>query len=105
MADFRRVAWVRFTRKLQGRLLRAIVASAIIGATIYLLVMHVGLPAVAARLTDAQVARLRQTFAEHPTLVLGAIVGIAGVLGLPVLGIFRWIYGPLSSPTSRKQGA
>jgi hypothetical protein len=62
----------------QWRLLRAIAASVITGAAIYLLVMHIGLPAIAAQLTDAQVARLRQAFVERPAIVLGAIVGIAG---------------------------
>jgi hypothetical protein len=85
--------------------MRAITASAITGAAIYLLVVHIGLPAVAAQLTEAQVAKLRQTFVEYPAVVLGAVVGIAGVLGLPVFGVFRWVYGPLKGPPSRKRGA
>jgi hypothetical protein len=50
---------------------------------------------VEARLTRAHVDWLRQAFDRHPAVVLGAIVVIAAVLALPVLGVFRLTYGPL----------
>jgi hypothetical protein len=78
----------------QRRLIRAIVASAATGAALYLLVMHVVLPRVAERLTPAQIDFLRQAFAKHPVLVLGGILGLSALLALPVLGVFRWMYGP-----------
>jgi hypothetical protein len=74
---------------------RAIAASAATGAAIYVLVIRVALPALQARLTRQQVDWLRQAFETHPAAVLAAIVAIAGVLALPVFGIFRWTYGPL----------
>jgi hypothetical protein len=104
MTDLRTASGARLTREQQWRLVRAVAASAVTGVAIYLLVMHIGLPALAAQLTEAQMAKLRQTFVEHPAMVLGAVVGIAAVLGLPVLGVFRWVYGPLNVPVSRKRG-
>jgi hypothetical protein len=79
----------------QHRLVRAILASAATGAAIYFLVMHVLLPGVAERLTQPQIDILRQAFAEHPALVIGGTVGLSALLALPVLGVFRWVYGPL----------
>jgi hypothetical protein len=79
------------------------VASALTGVAMYLLVMHVVLPAVAARITDWQVARLRQALVERPAIVLGAILGMCAVAGLPVLGVFRRVYGPFGSRVSPKQ--
>src|SRR5262245_37980 len=77
------------------RLARAIAASAATGAVIYTLVIRVALPTLHARLTHADVDWLRQAFEQHPAAVLGAIAVIAAVLALPVLGVFRWTYGPL----------
>jgi hypothetical protein len=77
------------------RLARAIAASAATGAAIYTLVVRVALPTLEARLTRENVDWLRQAFDRHPATVLGVIVVIAAVLALPVLGVFRWIYGPL----------
>ena len=82
------------------RLARAIAASAATGAAIYTLVIRFALPAVEARLTREHVDWLRQAFDRHPVAVLGSIVLIAAVLALPVLGVFRWAYGPLR-PSSR----
>jgi hypothetical protein len=59
--------------------------------------MHVVLPGVAERLTPAQIDVLRQAFAQHPALVLGGIICLSALLALPVLGVFRWVYGPLGS--------
>ncbi len=88
----------------QRRLLRAVVASAATGGAIYLLVMHVALPALVVRLTPVQIAWLRQAFVQYPVAVLGGIIAVAAVLGLPVLGVFRWTYGPLSTPPSQRWG-
>jgi hypothetical protein len=82
------------------KLLRAVVASAAAGAVIYLLVMQWALPAVQARVTPAQVEWLRDAMKDHLVAVLFAIVAIAALLGLPVLMVFRWAYGPM---VERKQ--
>ena len=83
------------------RLARAIAASAATGAAIYTLVIRVALPMVQARLTHAHVDWLRQAFDRHPTVMLGAIVVIAAVLALPVLGVFRLTHGPLRTSSRR----
>ena len=77
------------------KLLRAIVASAAAGAVIYLLVMQWALPAVQRQVTHAQVEWLRDAMKDHLVAVLFAIVAIAAMLGLPVLMVFRWAYGPM----------
>jgi len=79
----------------RGKLLRATAASAAAGAGIYLLVMQWALPAVQTGLTPAQIEWIRQAFMHHPAVVLVAIMAIAAVLGLPVLMVFRWVYGPM----------
>ena len=80
--------------QLQRRLVAAIVASALTGAAMYLVVMGVAIPAIEARLTSSHVAWLRQAFAQHPVLVLGVILAVSLVLALPVLLVFRWVSGP-----------
>jgi uncharacterized membrane protein YedE/YeeE len=104
MARLRRVAGTPLTREDRRRLARAVVASALTGVAMYLLVMHIVRPAVLAHITDAQVARLRQAVVERPAIVLGAIVGMCAVAGLPLLGVFRWVHGPFGSRPSPKQG-
>jgi hypothetical protein len=84
----------------RGKLLRAIVASAAAGAVIYLLVMQWALPAVQTRVTHEQVEWLRDAMTDHLVAVLFAIVAIAALLGLPVLMVIRWAYGPM---VGRKQ--
>lgn len=79
----------------QRRLLLAIVAGTATGVIIYLLVMHVLLPGVRARLAPADIEWLRDAFSDHPLVVLGVIVAFAAVVAAPVFGVFRWIYGPL----------
>jgi NADH:ubiquinone oxidoreductase subunit 2 (subunit N) len=76
----------------QRRLINALLASAATGAVIYVLVMHVALPWLQTRLTEAQIEWLRRAFADHPFIVLGTIVVTAAVLGLPVLLAFWWVY-------------
>ena len=78
------------------RLLRAGIASAATGSVIYLLVMHLVFPQIAAHLSSAQVEWLGQALARHPAAVLAAVVCIAALLGLPVIGVFRWVHGPLT---------
>jgi sterol desaturase/sphingolipid hydroxylase (fatty acid hydroxylase superfamily) len=82
------------------KLVRAIVASAAAGAVIYLLVMQWALPAVQTGITHAQVEWLRDAMKDHLVAVLFAIVAITALLGLPVLMVFRWAYGPM---VGRKQ--
>jgi hypothetical protein len=96
-AGFHAAMNLRTIQPAQRRLMRAIVASVATGVALYLLVMHVVLPAVTARLTPAQIDVLRQAFAKHTVLVLGGIVCLSALLALPVLGVFRWVYGPLGS--------
>jgi hypothetical protein len=83
------------TPHMRRRLLLAIVASAATGGIIYVLVMHVVLPGVQARLTPAHIESLREVFADHPLVVLGVITLMAAVLAGPVFYVFRWVYGPL----------
>ena len=81
---------------MQRRLLVAIVVSAAAGVIIYMLVMHVALPGVRARLTPADIEWLREAFADHPLVTLSIIVVLAAVMAAPVFGVFRWVYGPLT---------
>ena len=84
------------TPEIRRRLLLAIVASAATGVIIYVLVMHVVLPGVQAQLTPAHIEWLREAFTNHPVMVLAVIFLFAAVLAVPLLGVFRWVYGPLS---------
>jgi hypothetical protein len=79
----------------RGRLLRATAASATAGAVVYLIVMQWALPAVQTRLTPSQIEWLRDAMMHHHVAVLLTIVAITGMLGLPVLMVFRWVYGPM----------
>jgi hypothetical protein len=93
---------VPLTAETQRRLLRATLASAATGSAIYLIVVHVALPALQTRLTPEHIEWLRQAFVEHPVAVLSAIVALAALLALPVLGVFRWVYGPLNTVGPRR---
>ncbi len=97
MMDLPHMGIRRRTPETQRWLFRAIVASAVTGGAIYVLAIHVVLPALASRFTPAQIGWFRQAFVHHPLPVLGGIVAVAAVLGLPVLGVFRWAYGPLNT--------
>jgi len=77
------------------RLVRAFVASVATAVVIYVLVVRVGLPAVARSLTPGQIDWLRQAFATHPWVVMSSIMVVALVLALPVLIAFRLAYGPM----------
>jgi hypothetical protein len=75
------------------------------GLVIYWLVIRVSLPALAARLIDAQIEWLRERFRTHPVAVLAGIGAAAAILALPVLAVFRVIYGPFHAPASRRRSA
>lgn len=85
------------------RLALAMLASAVTGVVIYWLVVVRGLPALAQRLSDAQILALRDHFRAHPVRVLAAVCAAAAALGLPVLGVFRLVSGPLSGPRGRRR--
>jgi hypothetical protein len=78
-----------------GKLLRAMAASVAVGVGIYLFVIEWALPSVQSRLTPAQIEFLRQSMTHYPAAVLFAVTAIAAVLALPVLIVFRVMYGPL----------
>jgi len=65
------------------------------GVVIYLVVIRVGLPALSTRLTDQQIDWLREEFRVHPMRMLSGVLLTAAVLALPVLAVFRIVYGPL----------
>ena len=78
------------------RLAAAMLVSVAVGAAIYWLVIVRGLPALAHRLSDEQILALRDSLRIHPFRVLGAVLVAAAALALPVLVIFRLVYGPLT---------
>jgi hypothetical protein len=78
------------------RLAAAMLVSVAVGAAIYWFVIVRGLPALAHHLSDEQVLALRDSFRTHPFRVLSAVLVAAGVLALPVLAVFRLVYGPLT---------
>jgi hypothetical protein len=87
------------TRRGDGRrLAAAMLVSAAVGAAIYWLVIVQGLPALVHRLSDEQVLALRDGLRTHPFRVLGAVLVAAAALALPVLLVFRLVYGPLIGP-------
>jgi hypothetical protein len=93
-----RLARRSLTPEAQRQLVRAMVASAAAGCVIYVLVTLVVFPLLQARLTSRQVEWLGRAFDRHPGVLLGAIAVVAAVLALPVLGVFRWVYGPWRRP-------
>lgn len=70
--------------------------SVAVAAAIYWLVIVRGLPALAHRLSDEQILALRDGLRTHPFRVLGTVVLAVAALALPVLAVFRLVYGPLS---------
>jgi hypothetical protein len=79
------------------------VVSVAVGAAIYWLVIVRGLPALAHRLSDEQILALRDGLRVHPFRVLGAVVLGAAALSLPVLVVFRLVYGPLTGPVEPRE--
>lgn len=88
----------------RGHLIRAWAASVATGLVIYWLVIKVSLPALATRLTDAQIEWLRERFRTNPVLVFAGIGATAATLALPVLVVFRIVYGPFHPRDSRRRG-
>jgi hypothetical protein len=78
------------------RLAAAMLVSVAVGAAIYWFVIVRGLPALTYRLSDEQILALRDGLRTHPLRVLGAVLAAAAVLALPVLVVFRLVYGPLA---------
>ena len=78
------------------RLAAAMMVSVAVAAAIYWLVIVRGLPALAHRLSDEQILALRDGLRTHPFRVLGTVVLAVAALALPVLAVFRLVYGPLS---------
>jgi hypothetical protein len=79
-----------------GRLAVAMLVSVAVGAAIYWLVIVRGLPALVHRLSDEQILALRDSLRVHPFRVLGAVLVAAAALALPLLVVFRLVYGPLT---------
>jgi hypothetical protein len=69
---------------------RMILAAALTGGILIVVVQYALLPALARGLTEAQIGWLRQALAQHPGWVLAAIVAIVAVLGAPVLLVALW---------------
>jgi hypothetical protein len=78
------------------RLVAALLASAGAGAAIYWLVIVRGLPALAQGLSDEQVLALREGLRVHPLRLGAEVLGAAAILALPVLLVFRLVYGPFT---------
>src|SRR5260370_30860442 len=79
MMDLPHMGIRRRTPETQRWLFRAIVASAVTGGAIYVLAIHVVLPALASRFTPAQIGWFRQAFVHHPLAGFGEIVAVAAV--------------------------
>ena len=73
-----------------------ILAAALTGGILIVLVQYLLLPALVRRLTEPQIGWLRQAFAQHPVWVLAAIVMIVALLATPVLlaGLWAGQMGP-----------
>jgi hypothetical protein len=85
------------------RLAAAMLVSVAVGAAIYWFVIVRGLPALAHRLSDEQVLALRDGLWTHPFRVLGVVLVAAAALALPVLVVFRLVYGPLTGPREPRE--
>ena len=70
-------------RRIDARMVRALLASVTTGVVIYLIV-------------------IRGAFNAHPWVVLGSITMIAAILALPVLVAFRIVYGPMKGHWRRR---
>jgi len=95
MHSLRREIGRSLTPDTRRRLLFATAASAATGGIIHVLVMHLLLPVVQAHLGPAHIKWLREAFADHPLVVLSVVGAFAALLAAPVLGVFRWVYGPM----------
>jgi hypothetical protein len=82
-------------RRVDARMVRALLASIATGVVVYLIVIRGALPLLTRRLTSEQIYWFRSAFNDHPWLTLGSIAIIAAILALPVLVAFRIVYGPM----------
>jgi len=89
-------------RRIDARMVRALLASVTTGVVIYLIVIRGALPLLTRRLTSEQIDWLRGAFNAHPWVVLGSITIIAALLALPVLVAFRMVYGPMKGHWRRR---
>ena len=89
-------------RRIDARMVRALLASVTTGVVIYLIVIRGALPLLTRRLTSEQIDWLRGAFNAHPWVVLGSITMIAAILALPVLVAFRIVYGPMKGHWRRR---
>ena len=89
-------------RRVDARMVRALLASVATGVLIYLIVIRGALPLLTRRLTSEQIDWLRGAFNDHPRVVLGSIAIIAAILALPVLVAFRVVYGPMKGQWRRR---
>jgi hypothetical protein len=87
----------------ERRLAAAMLASLVAGAVIYWLVIVRGLPALADRLTDAQALALRDGLRSHPLRIAAAMFAAAAVLSLPIIVVFRLVYGPFTRTGSEPE--
>jgi len=71
-------------------MVKMVLAAAITGGTLIVLVRFLLLPALLRGLTRPQIDWLRLAFAQHLGWVLAAIVAIAALLGAPVLLVALW---------------
>jgi hypothetical protein len=89
-------------RRVDTRMVRAFLASVATGIVVYLIVIRGALPLLTRRLTSEQIDWLRSAFDDHPWVVLGSIAMIAAILALPVLAVFRIVYGPMKGHWRRR---
>ena len=88
--------------RVDQRMVRALLASIVIGFVVYLIVIRGALPLLTRRLTSEQIDSLRSAFTDHPWVVLCTIAIIAAILALPVLVAFRIVYGPMKGHWRRR---
>ena len=78
-----------YNRRVDARMVRALLASVATGIVVYLIVIRGALPLLTRRMTTEQIQWLRNAFDDHAWVVLGSIAIIAAILALPVLVAFR----------------
>ena len=74
-----------------NRKVKALLAAAVTGVAILVLVRYVMLPGVAREMTPAQRMWLRDAFMSNTVWLLFAIVALAAILSLPVLLVALWM--------------
>ena len=89
-------------RRVDARMVRALLASVATGIVVYLIVIRGALPLLTRRMTTEQIQWLRNAFDDHAWVVLGSIAIIAAILALPVLVAFRIVYGPMKGHWRRR---